>query len=129
MSLKLEKNQLETLLECKGNNIDLHKYISELESLKAKIENDPNFRAFLKFNKALADKNRLLILQLLIEKEEMCICEFSISLHLTQPTITHHLKKLEDIDIIKGTKSGKFIKYKINKEKFSEYIKLFKKYL
>ena len=71
--------------------------------------------------------NRFLIFQMLIEKEEMCICEFSIALNLKQSTISHHLQKLEESDLIEGIKSGKFIHYRIKKSGIQKYLDLIDK--
>ncbi len=45
----------------------------------------------------------------------MCICELSTVLDLTQPTISHHVKILEQAGLINGVKSGKFIHYQVKK--------------
>ena len=51
----------------------------------------------------------------LINKKEMCICELSTILDLSQPSISHHVKILEQAGLIEGVKSGKFIHYQIKK--------------
>jgi len=111
-----ELKQLKTLAECKGTSTDLGKYVKDLRELKSKIEEHENFSKLIKACKALSDKNRLLIFKLILEKEEMCICEFSVALKKTQPTISHHIQKLENADLIEGIKSGKFIHYRVKKE-------------
>ncbi|MHA1229449.1 MAG: ArsR/SmtB family transcription factor [Candidatus Helarchaeota archaeon] len=129
MSLELEKNQLEILLECKGDIKNIQEYINDLKKLKEKIDKNRDFINILKVNKVLSDKNRLLILGMLLEQEEMCICEFSIALNLTQPTISHHLKKLEDAGLIEGEKSGKFVHYRIVKSRIKDYIDLLSNFI
>lgn len=65
--------------------------------------------------KALGDENRLKILQML-KKEELCVCEVIEELqHLTQPTISHHLKILKQAGLVKDRRDGKWIYYSINK--------------
>ncbi len=49
--------------------------------------------------KALADKNRLRIIHLLMIKT-MCVCELSFVLGITQPSVSRHLKKLLSAGII-----------------------------
>lgn len=111
----LELKQLQTLAECKANYTDIKQYVTDLKSLKSTIEQKKDFDALNKIHKALSDKSRLLIFEMLLEKGEMCICEFSIALEKTQPTISHHIQKLEQADLIEGIKSGKFIHYRIKK--------------
>ena len=46
--------------------------------------------------KALADRNRLRILNSLLQAggEPVCVCEFQPALGISQPTVSHHLKQL-----------------------------------
>lgn len=69
--------------------------------------------------KALSDKNRLLILDM-ISCGELCACDIMEGLQLTQPTISHHMKVLQKCELVKGRKEGKWIFYSINQEKVDE---------
>ncbi|MFX0138486.1 MAG: ArsR/SmtB family transcription factor, partial [Candidatus Hodarchaeota archaeon] len=120
----IEYQQLKILMECKEDSIDVNEYINELKQLKENLKNNHEFKKFIKINKTLSEKNRLLIFQMLLLKDEMCICEFSITLDLKQSTISHHLQKLEDVDLIEGIKSGKFIHYRIKKSGIQNYLQL-----
>jgi ArsR family transcriptional regulator len=61
--------------------------------------------------KALADRQRLRIVNMLLraEGEAVCVCEFEPFLGLTQGTVSHHLKKLLEAGLVKregrGTRS------------------------
>ncbi len=57
---------------------------------------------------ALADKNRLNILQLLTFRE-MCVCELTAALNITQPNMTYHVKKLEGAGLVQREKRGKWV--------------------
>ena len=120
----IEYQQLKIIMECRQDITDINKYIEELRQLKEKLEKNQELKNFLKISKALSEKNRLLIFQMLAEKKEMCICEFSIALDLKQSTISHHLLKLEENDLIEGIKSGKFIHYRIKKSGIRHYLQL-----
>ena len=72
--------------------------------------------------KALSDKNRLLILEML-SCGEMCACDIMDKLKLTQPTISHHMKVLHHAGLINTKKSGKWMIYSINKELVDEITK------
>lgn len=65
--------------------------------------------------KALGDKNRLLILDML-SCGEMYACDIMDGLDLTQPTISHHMKILVKSGLVTGKKAGKWVNYSINKE-------------
>ncbi len=122
MKSTIELKQLKALAECKADYKDLNKYVADLKRLKHEIEQKFYFEDLLKVYKALSDKNRLLIFEMLLEKGEMCICEFSIALGKSQPTISHHIQKLEAANLIEGIKSGKFIHYRIKKESAAQII-------
>jgi ArsR family transcriptional regulator len=61
--------------------------------------------------KALADRNRLRILNMLLraEGEAVCVCEFQPFLGLSQGTVSHHLKNLMEAGLVeretRGTRS------------------------
>ncbi len=124
MSSENEEKQLKALMECKGDLVDLKQYKEDLIEIRKKVESDPEFKKLIKISKALYEKKRLLILQLLQKKGEMCICELCIAFDLSQPTISHHLQKLESVDLIEGIKSGKFIHYRLKKTGIKNYKKL-----
>ena len=111
-----EKNKVDikTLIDCIGLDVDVHDYIKELEKSRDEILSRKNFKENFISHKALGHESRFLIYNL-IKKKEMCICELSTILDLTQPTISHHVKILEQAGLIEGVKSGKFIHYQIKK--------------
>ncbi len=63
--------------------------------------------------KALSEETRLRILRLL-EKEELCVCDITESLKMTQPNISFHLAMLKESGLIKDKKDGRWIHYSLN---------------
>lgn len=63
--------------------------------------------------KALADENRIHILQLL-RCGEKCACKLLEALNISQPTLSHHMKILCDAGIVTGRKEGKWMHYSIS---------------
>lgn len=63
--------------------------------------------------KALSDETRLSIL-LLLEKNELCVCDIAETLDKTQPNISFHLSMLKEAGLITDRKSGRWIHYSIN---------------
>ena len=57
----------------------------------------------VKVFKAFCDENRLKILEQL-RTGEKCACKLLDELHITQPTLSHHMKLLCDADIVQGRK-------------------------
>lgn len=64
--------------------------------------------------KAFCDENRIRILEQLLTGEK-CACVLLDSLHITQPTLSHHMKILCDADIVISRKEGKWTHYSISK--------------
>ncbi|MDA8927265.1 metalloregulator ArsR/SmtB family transcription factor [Aquiluna sp.] len=78
--------------------------------------------------KAVADPTRLQILALLAkaERQEDCTCNLTEPLGLSQPTISHHLKKLAAVGLVEKQRRGTWIWYSINKERWQDLGELFK---
>ncbi len=66
--------------------------------------------------KALADRNRLRILNCLLEAdgEPVCVCEFQPLLGIAQPTVSHHLKLLADAGLLEREKRGTYAFYRLS---------------
>ena len=65
---------------------------------------------FIKVMKALSDPNRVKTVKLLQQKL-MCVCEMQKALGLAQPTVSKHLKILEDAGLVTYSKSGLWVNY------------------
>ena len=76
--------------------------------------------------KALGDENRIKILKLL-QSGEKCACVLLDDLHITQPTLSHHMKILCDSEIVVGRKEGKWTVWKwVSRAVKSEWEPLFR---
>ncbi len=65
--------------------------------------------------KALGDPARVRILNLLATSEEpVCVCELIAPLGLSQPTVSHHLKKLTDAGLLTREQRGVWAYFTIN---------------
>lgn len=71
----------------------------------------------IKLFKCLADKSRLQILKSLIQ-EDMYVERLAERLGLTAPTISFHLKKLEDAGAVTSYKEQYYMMYSIKKDVF-----------
>jgi len=73
-----------------------------------------NLKKITKILKALADENRIRMLALLKERNGLCVCEITEIIGLSQPTISSHLKKLQDAEIITYSKDGLWVNYSLD---------------
>jgi ArsR family transcriptional regulator len=91
---------------------------SDIKRAKAEAERlaTPEFSLKLrraeKLLGAVGEANRMKILLLLSERE-MCVCELESALELPQPTISHHLAVLEQADLLRRSKKGRFVFYEV----------------
>ena len=65
--------------------------------------------------KAMSDENRLTILALL-HSGERCACRLQEALEISQPTLSHHMRILQDAGLIDARKDGKWIYYSLSEE-------------
>ncbi len=64
--------------------------------------------------KALADPTRLTMVATLWQASEpVCICDFTASLDLSQPTISHHMAKLKEAGLVESEKKGIWMYYRL----------------
>jgi len=68
------------------------------------------------FVRALSDETRLRILTLLHKRGELCVCELSFALALSQPKISRHLAILREHKLLKDRRSGQWIYYRLHPE-------------
>jgi DNA-binding transcriptional ArsR family regulator len=98
--------------ECSQNNSRKQR---ELQAVKDDFE-------------VLNDANRLRILCLLKEYQELCVCEIYEALDLSQNLASYHLGKLKDAGFVVSRKEGVKVLYRqgaVHIEQFQKLIKLF----
>ena len=67
--------------------------------------------------RALADPHRVRIVNLLATSPEpVCVCEFTGPLGLSQPTVSHHLKKLVAAGLLQREQRGTWAYYSLNRD-------------
>lgn len=62
--------------------------------------------------KALSDPNRVGVLKIL-ERDELCVCEIQHVLGLAQPTVSKHMKILEEAGLVRRRRQGTWILYSL----------------
>jgi ArsR family transcriptional regulator, arsenate/arsenite/antimonite-responsive transcriptional repressor len=78
---------------------------------------DTEATATAKLFKALADPHRVKIVNLLATSPEpLCVCEFTGPLRLSQPTVSHHLKKLVQAGLLSREQRGIWAYYGLNRD-------------
>lgn len=67
-------------------------------------------KSFTRLMKALSDPNRVKILKML-GRRSLCVCELQAALGVAQPTVSNHLKVLEDAGLVQSAKEGQWVNY------------------
>ncbi len=62
----------------------------------------------------LADPTRLRVLLLLTAEDELCVCELTHALALSQPKISRHLAHLRESGLLESRRAGLWMYYRLN---------------
>ena len=76
------------------------------------MENN-NYADFALLFKALSDETRLKIVDML-SCGELCACDILKSFHITQPTLSYHMKILSECGIVNADRQGAWMHYTLN---------------
>ena len=60
--------------------------------------------------KALSDEARVKILYLL-SKRELCVCDLAYVMEMSMPAVSHHLRLLKTLRLVRSRKEGKLVFY------------------
>ncbi|WP_365316399.1 metalloregulator ArsR/SmtB family transcription factor [uncultured Methanobrevibacter sp.] len=103
------------ICEIKSLREDLINKVSKNMKDKESYENTANLF------KLLGDYNRIRIINAL-KISEMCVCELSILLDMSQSNISHQLRILRDHNIVINRKENKKVFYSLNNRKILNLI-------
>lgn len=82
-----------------------------------------DYEKISKILKVISDPKRLEILDML-SCGELCACEILEKFDITQPTLSHDMKKLESADLIESRKIGKNTYYSLKTENLDKLTKI-----
>jgi len=68
----------------------------------------------LAFFKCLADDTRLKSLLLIYSRQELCVCDLTTALNLSQPKISRHLAELRKCNLLADERRGKWVFYSLH---------------
>ena len=66
------------------------------------------------FFKCLSDDTRLRCITLLQKEGNLCVCELTTALDLSQPKISRHLASLRQCGLLQDSREGQWVYYQIN---------------
>lgn len=64
--------------------------------------------------KCLADETRARIALLVVQEQELCVCELTAALALAQPKISRHLALLRSGGLLEDRRQGQWVYYRLH---------------
>lgn len=80
-------------------------------------------KPLLRVMKALSDPNRVRVVKLL-EDRALCVCEIQKVLGLAQPTVSSHMKILEEAGLVNKERQGTWMIYSQAVDSESSYVRI-----
>lgn len=93
-----------------------------LKEVSEKMYPEETYEEVASLFKLLGDYNRIRIISALKHADELCVCELSLLLDMSQSSISHQLRLLRSNDIVKFRKENKQAFYSLNNEKVHNLI-------
>lgn len=122
MNNEKSANLLNSLNSCR-DGLSGKENLKVLQEIRKELHKKSKNETLYDFCNSLGNKTRLNILKIL-KKEDYCVCELEVILNKSQASISHHLRILENVNLIRGWKKGKFTFYVFNKEIFKQGIEM-----
>lgn len=69
--------------------------------------------------KVISDPKRLRIIDIL-SCDQLCACEILEKFNISQPTLSHDMRKLEEVGLVTSWKEGKNTYYSLDKDSLDE---------
>lgn len=103
------KRQTKENLPRTGHSIDGE----TIKGLKENLDGEKDLEQLSKIFKALSDPTRLKIIYVL-SKSSLCVCDIANILDMTQSAISHQLRILRDLNLVKYKRRGKLMIYSLD---------------
>lgn len=81
-----------------------------------------DYAKYARIFKVMSDPKRLKIIDMLSEGE-LCACKILEEFHITQPTLSHDMKVMCNLGIVKARKEGKWMQYSLDIEVLNDVYK------
>jgi ArsR family transcriptional regulator len=98
------------------------------QPIPQKLENERDKELLMNFLDAIANRERFQLLDM-IRKQPLCVSDIAEKMGKSHSTISHHLKFLESMNVIKGWKSGKFTYFSLIQTQIQKFLEIFEIWL
>ncbi len=83
------------------------------DKIKGQLTDDLTLAYMAERFQCFADPTRLKIINALL-LSELCVCDLTKIMQMTQPAVSHHLKQLRQMRLVKSRREGKSIFYSLD---------------
>ncbi|HID72062.1 MAG TPA: transcriptional regulator [Thermoplasmata archaeon] len=94
-----------------------------VEKVKRAMLNDEIYEKLADIFKIMGDKTRTKILFALSEAD-LCVCDIATVINMSVSSVSHHLRYLRALELVKFKKKGKMVYYSIVDQHISRFLKL-----
>jgi DNA-binding transcriptional ArsR family regulator len=105
----MEENTMEEKERCEVSATDE----TTLKKIKESLYEEEDIQELSQIFKALGDPTRLNIIHVLSE-ESLCVCDIANLLGMSQSAISHHLRLLRNLRLVKYKKEGRMVIYSLD---------------
>ena len=91
----------------------IHVHPENVDFVKGQIPDENKLYELADFFKVFADSTRIRILYVL-KCSEMCVCDIGQTLNISQSAVSHQLRMLKQMRLVKYRKEGKSIFYSLS---------------
>ncbi len=93
-----------------------------VDSARKAIHDDDTIAGLTETFKVLGDPTRLRIV-LALSKEELCVCDIAALLSMTESAISHQLRLLKNLRLVKFIRKGKMMYYSLDDEHIEDLLR------
>ncbi|MBC3803197.1 metalloregulator ArsR/SmtB family transcription factor [Acetobacterium fimetarium] len=86
-----------------------------VRQVKNKMPQEETLYDLAELFKVFGDSTRIKILWAL-DEAEMCVCDIAFLLNMTQSAVSHQLRVLKQVDLVKNRRDGKNVFYSLDDE-------------
>jgi DNA-binding transcriptional ArsR family regulator len=103
--------------------ISSHNHTEAIRSARKAVNNEEEIRSLAETFKVLSDPTRLKIVMALA-KQELCVLDISHLLAVTDSAVSHQLRLLKTLRLVKQRKEGKMVFYSLDDEHIEDLIRV-----
>ncbi len=95
----------------------------KIQSARKALPPDEQLTLIAETFKTLSDPNRLRMM-LALSKEELCVCDLATLLHMSVSAVSHQLRLLRSLRLVKFRKEGKQVYYSMEDSHIEQIVEM-----